>query len=156
CERVAEGVESAAAAGSEGIRRNRGKEYASRIIEAIERNQPYRINGNVPNTGLITNLPTGCAVEVPCLVDGCGIQPTVVGALPPHLAALNRTNINVQELIVEASLSGDRDLVRHAVAVDPLTAAVCTLGEIRQMVDEMLNAQAGWLPQFERGATIAV
>jgi alpha-galactosidase len=156
CERVAEGIEPAAAAGSEGIRRTRGKEYASRIIEAIERNQPYRINGNVPNTGLITNLPTGCAVEVPCLVDGCGIQPTVVGALPPHLAALNRTNINVQELIVEASLSGGRDLVRHAVAVDPLTAAVCTLGEIRQMVDEMLNAQARWLPQFERGATIAV
>ncbi len=157
CERVAGGLEQSAAAGSEGkTRRVRGKEYASRIIEAIERNQPYRINGNVPNSGLITNLPDGCAVEVPCLVDGSGIQPTFSRALPPQLAALNRTNINVQELIVDASLSGDRDLVRHAVSFDPLTAAVCTLGEIRAMVDEMLDAQARWLPQFARPVSLPV
>jgi alpha-galactosidase len=155
CQRVAEGLEAVPSENAGGSRRTRGREYASRIIEAIESNQPYRVNGNVPNTGLITNLPAACIVEVPCLVDGCGIQPTFVGALPPQLAALNRTNINVQELIVEAALTGDRDLVHQAVAVDPLTAAVCTLPEVRRMVDEMLAAEAAWLPQFERPATFA-
>jgi alpha-galactosidase len=157
CQRIAEGLEAALSSeNEEGPRRTRGKEYASRIIEAIERNQPYRVNGNVPNSGLITNVPAGCIVEVACLVDGCGIQPTFVGALPPQLAALNRTNINVQELIVEAALSGDTDLVHQAVAVDPLTAAVCTLPEIRRMVDEMLDAEAAWLPQFARSVAVAL
>lgn len=82
------------------------------------------------------------------MVDGNGIQPTVIGALPPQLAALNRTNINVQELIVEAALTGSREAVYHAVMLDPLTAAVCTLPQIRAMVDELLAAQARWLPQF--------
>ena len=81
----------------------------------------------MPNTDLIDNLPQGCCVEVPCLVDGNGIQPTKVGSLPAQLAALNRTNINVQELIVEASLHGGTEAVYHAVMLDPLTAAVCTL-----------------------------
>ncbi len=126
----------------------RTHEYGSYIIEAIETNRPVRINGNVPNWGLISNLPQGCCVEVPCLVDGNGIQPTTVGALPAQLAALNRTNINVQELIVEAALTGDVEAIHHAVMLDPLTAAVCTLPQIREMVDEMLAAQAQWLPQF--------
>ncbi len=128
---------------------DRSHEYGSWIIEAMETNNPIRVNGNVPNTGLITNLPEGCCVEVTCLVDANGVQPTFVGAMPPQLAALNRTNINVQELIVEAALSGDTDAVHHAVMLDPLTAAVCTLPQIRSMVAEMLEAQARWLPQFD-------
>lgn len=124
---------------------NRTHEYGSFIIEAMETNQPARINGNVPNHGLIDNLPAGCCVEVPCLVDRNGVQPTRFGPLPPQLAALNRTNINVQELIVEAAVKRNKDAVYHAVALDPLTAAVCTLPQIRQMVDELLVAQERWL-----------
>ncbi len=124
----------------------RSHEYGSLIIEAIETNRPARINGNVANRDLIPGLPAGCCVEVPCLVDGNGIQPTRVEDYPPQLAALNRTNINVQELIVEAALRGSREAVHHAVMLDPLTAAVCTLPQIHAMVDEMLAEQARWLP----------
>jgi len=127
----------------------RTHEYGSYIIEAIETNGLVRINGNVPNWGLIDNLPQGCCVEAPCLVDGNGIQPIAVGALPTQLAALNRTNVNVQELIVEAALTGDVEAVYYAVMLDPLTAAVCTLPQIRSMVDELLAAQSQWLPQFQ-------
>lgn len=127
----------------------RTHEFGSYIIEAMETNRPIRINGNVANNGLITNLPQGCCVEVPCLVDGNGIQPTAVGDLPPQLAALIRTNVNVQELTVEASLKGNCEAVYHAAMLDPLTASVCTLPQIRSMVDEMLAAQAQWLPQFK-------
>jgi alpha-galactosidase len=127
----------------------RSHEYGSWIMEAIETNRPVKINGNVPNLGLIDNLPRGCCVEVPCLVDARGIQHTPVGNLPPQLAALNRTNVNVQSLIVEASLTGDVEHVYHAVMLDPLTGAVCTLDQIRSMVDEMLEAEAGWLPQID-------
>jgi len=137
-------------AGDRALPTRRTYEYGSYIIEACETNHPIRINGNVPNRQLITNLPTGCCVEVPCLVDGRGIQPTVVGDLPPQLAALNRTNINVQELIVHAALSGDRAAIHHAVMLDPLTAAVATLPQIHAMVDELLAAQARWLPQFQQ------
>lgn len=126
----------------------RSHEYGSWIIEACETNAPARINGNVPNYGLIEALPTGCCVEVACLVDAHGVQPTTVPYYPPQLAALNRTNINVQSLIVEAALTGDIDAVYHAVMVDPLTAAVCTLPQIHDMVSEMLDAQERWLPQF--------
>jgi alpha-galactosidase len=120
-------------------------EYGAAIIAAMETNLPARVNGNVPNYGVITNLPEGCTVEAPCLVDASGIQPVVVGDLPPQLAALNRTNINVQELTVEAALSGSIDAVYHAVMLDPLTAAVCTLPQIHAMVTEMLQAQKQWL-----------
>lgn len=124
-------------------------EYGAAIIAAMETNRPARVNGNVPNYGVITNLPEGCTVEVPCLVDASGIQPVVVGDLPPQLAALNRTNINVQELTVEAALSGNVDAVYHAVMLDPLTAAVCTLPQIHAMVSEMLEAEKRWLPSFD-------
>ncbi len=134
--------------GSTPLPTERTHEYGSYIIEAIETHAPIRVNGNVPNRGAIANLPEDCCVEVPCLVDANGIQPTVVGSLPPQLAALNRTNVNVQELIVEAALSGDTEAVHHAVALDPLTAAVCTLGQIHAMVDELLEQQRQWLPQF--------
>lgn len=127
----------------------RTHEYGSYIMEAIETHQPLVIAGNVPNRGLIDNLPQGCCVEVPCLVDGNGIQPTQIGAMPPQLATLNRTNINVQELIVEAALTGSTEAVHYAAMLDPLTAAVCTLPQIRAMVAELLEAQAAWLPQFK-------
>jgi alpha-galactosidase len=126
----------------------RTHEYGARVIEAIENNRPIKINGNVPNTELIDNLPIECCVEVPCLVDRNGIQPVKVGSIPSQLAALNRTNVNVQELMVEAALNRSRDAVYHAVALDPLTAAVCTLPEIHDMVDEMISAQQAWLPDL--------
>jgi alpha-galactosidase len=132
--------------GSKAPPTTRSHEYGSMIVEAIETNRPARINGNVPNRDLISNLPPGCCVEVPCLVDGNGIQPTRAEGYPPQLAALNRTNINVQELIVEAALRGSRDAVHHAVLLDPLTAAVCTLPQIHAMVEEMLAEQERWLP----------
>jgi alpha-galactosidase len=135
-------------AGTSEPRSERTHEYGSAIIESIETNRPVRVNGNVPNRDLIANLPPGCCVEVPCLVDGNGIQPTRVERYPTQLAALNRTNINVQELIVEAALTGSREAVYHAVMLDPLTAAVATLPQIHVMVGELLAAQAKWLPQF--------
>ena len=127
----------------------RSPEYGARIIEAIVANTVFKANCNVPNRGLIDNLPEGCCVEVPCLIDGNGVQPTHVGRLPTQLAAINRTNVNVQELIVEAARGGDREAVHHAVMLDPLTAAACTLPQIHAMVDEMLAAQAYWLPEFQ-------
>lgn len=127
----------------------RSHEYGSWIIEAMVTNKPVKINGNVPNNGLIDNLPKGCCVEVPCLVDSNGVQPTKIPWYPTQLAALNRTNINVQELVVEASLTGDTDAVYHAIMLDPLTAAVCTLPQIHSMVTELLDAQQQWLPQFQ-------
>lgn len=130
----------------------RTHEYGSYIIEAVETDEPIRVNGNVPNRGLLPGLPDGCCVEVPCLVDANGVQATAVGHYPRQLAALNRTNVNVQELIVEAALAGDTDAVHHAVMLDPLTAAVCTLPEIRSMVGEMLEAQTRWLPRFGKAS----
>jgi alpha-galactosidase len=135
-------------AGTRALPLARSHEYGSFVMEAIETNRPARINGNVPNRGLIENLPQGCCVEVPCLVDGNGVQPTAIGRLPTQLAAVNRTSINLQELVVEAALAGNVEAVYHAVMLDPLTAAVCTLPQIRAMVQEMLAAQAQWLPQF--------
>jgi alpha-galactosidase len=129
-------------------RDTRSHEYGSYIIESMVTNKMSKINGNVPNQQLIDNLLEGCCVEVPCLVDGNGIQPIKVGELPAQLAALNRTMINVQSLIVEASLSGDTEAIVHAVMLDPLTGAVCTLDQIRAMVAEMFEAQEHWLPQF--------
>ena len=129
---------------------DRSLEYGAYIIRAMETNIPFRINGNVDNMGLITNLPEEATVEVPCLVDGTGVQPCIVGALPAQLAAINRTNLNVQELAVQAILEEDRDAVHMAIALDPLTAAVLPLDKIHEMVEEMLEAEAQWLPQFER------
>jgi alpha-galactosidase len=126
----------------------RSAEYCSHIIEAKETGIPFRLNGNVRNDGYITNLPGGCCVEVPIYVDRLGLHPSVVGNLPPQCAALNMTNILVQGLAVEASFTGDPELVMNAVALDPLTAAVLTLQEIRDMVTEMLAAEAKYLPQF--------
>jgi alpha-galactosidase len=89
-----------------------------------------------------------CCVEVPCLVDKNGINPCYIGELPPQLAALNRTNINVQSLMVEAALNKNKDAAKHAVMLDPLTSALLTLDEISKMVDEMFEAEKQWLPDF--------
>jgi alpha-galactosidase len=126
----------------------RSAEYCSHIIEARETGIPFRLNGNIRNDGYITNLPQGCCVEVPIYVDRLGLHPTVVGNLPVQCAALNMTNITVQGLAVEASFSGDPELVMNAVALDPLTSAVLTLQEIRDMTAEMLEAERKYLPQF--------
>jgi alpha-galactosidase len=124
-------------------------EYASYILNAIETDQPFKFNGNVRNTGLITNLPRDCCVEVPVVVDRSGFQPLYVGALPPQLAALNNMNIVVQEMAVEAALTGNRRLIFHACAYDPLTSAVLSLPEIEKMVNELFRVQAKYLPQFK-------
>lgn len=106
------------------------------------------IHGNVSNRRLIGNLPDGCTVEVPCLVDKNGIQPTIIGRLPSQLAALNQTNINVQELVVEGALNKDKEAIYQALMMDPLTASVLDMDEIRKMADEMFEAEAEYLPQF--------
>ncbi|MEA3310450.1 MAG: alpha-glucosidase/alpha-galactosidase [Chloroflexota bacterium] len=126
----------------------RSNEYGSQIVHSLETGTPRVIYGNVPNTGLIDNLPTGCCVEVPCLVDKTGVQPTHVGALPPQLAALMRTNINVQELTVAAALTGKREHIYHAAMLDPHTAAELDLGQIWALVDELLDAHRDWLPEY--------
>ncbi len=126
----------------------RSAEYCSHIIEAKETGNVFRLNGNIRNDGFITNLPNGCCVEVPIYVDRTGLHPTVIGNLPPQCAALNMTNVLVQGLAVEASFTGDPELVMQAVALDPLTSAVLTLDEIRKMVAEMMEAEAKYLPQF--------
>jgi len=126
----------------------RSYEYASTIIRSIETGKPRVIYGNVPNHGVIDDLPAGCTVEVPCLVDGNGVQPTQIGALPPQLTALIRTNVNVQELTVEASLTGRRDHVYHAAMLDPHTAAELDLDQIHQLVDELIDAHGEWIPQL--------
>lgn len=126
----------------------RSAEYCSHIIEAEVTGKPFRLNGNIRNDGFITNLPEGSCVEVPIYVDRTGLHPTHIGALPPQLAALNMTNVLVQQLSVQAALTGDTETLVQAVAMDPLTAAVLTLKEIRDMTAEMLDAQRPWLPQF--------
>ena len=126
----------------------RSVEYCSHILEANESGRRFRLNGNVRNDGLISNLPDGCCVEVPVTVDGKGLHPEKIGELPPQLAALNQSNVTVQTLAVEAALTGDPEHIVHAMAMDPLTSACCTLREIREMTIEMLKKQRSWLPQF--------
>ncbi len=126
----------------------RSMEYGSQIINAMETDEPVVIYGNVSNEGLIDNLPPGCAVEVPCLVDCNGVQPTRIGALPPQLAALIRSNVNVQELTVEAALTGRREHIYHAAMLDPHTAAELSLEQIYALVDELIEAHGDWLPAY--------
>jgi alpha-galactosidase len=126
----------------------RTHEYGSYIMEAMETDVPYKIGGNVLNTGLITNLPREACVEVPCLVDASGVTPTYVGDLPEQLAALNRTNINVQLLTIEAFVTGKKEHVYHAAFLDPHTSAELTLDEIRALCDDMIAAHGDWLPKL--------
>ena len=122
-------------------------EYGSGIIHSMETGQYRVVYGNVPNRGIISNLPDDCCVEVPCVVDASGITPTHIGALPPHLAALMQTNINVQSLTVEAALTGKREHVYHAAMFDPHTAAELDLDQIWALVDELLAAHRGMIPE---------
>jgi alpha-galactosidase len=146
-----EHIRSVLAAG-EGFEIERSLEYASLIIHSIETGTERVVYGNVRNSGLIDNLPDGCCVEVPCLVDRTGVQPTHVGALPPQLAALNRTFANVCELTVRAALEGKPEHVYHAAMLDPNTAASLTLDEIGALVDELLDAHRHALPEGLRSA----
>jgi len=127
---------------------NRSVEYGSLIIHSMETGQPRTIYGNVPNYDLISNLPYGCCVEVPCLVDENGVQPVRIGAIPPHLAALMQTNINVQSLTVEAALTCKREHVYHAAMLDPHTAAELDLDQIWSLVDDLLAAHGDWIPEL--------
>jgi alpha-galactosidase len=125
------------------ITHERGHEYASYIMEAMVKNQPYKIGGNVLNRGLITNLPKDACVEVPCLVDGSGINPTVIGDLPVELAAMNMTNINPQLLTIKAAVTGKKEHVYQAAMLDPHTAAELSIDDIISMCDELLEAHKG-------------
>jgi alpha-galactosidase len=134
--------------GEEELPLERSPEYAADVIEAMTLGREKVIYGNVENTSLIENLPDGC-VEVVCLVDRNGVQPTHFGSLPEQLAALNRAHMAVHELVVRALLERDRQSALYALMLDPLTAAVCSLEEISQMFDEMWEAQRAFLPSFE-------
>lgn len=124
------------------------REYGAQIIHAIEANDPRVIYGNVMNRGLIANLPEESCVEVPCLVDRNGVQPTRIGNLPLHLAGLIQTNINVQALTVEAALTGKREHIYHAALLDPHTAAELDPQQIYDLVDELIEAHGDWLPEY--------
>jgi alpha-galactosidase len=127
----------------------RGHEYAASIINAYMGGAAFLFNGNVPNTGLIENLPYGACVEVPVVADRRGLNSIHVGKLPPQCAALNNVSVAVEEMAVEAALTGDPKLVFHACAYDPLSAAVLSLAEIKKMVAEMLKKNKPFLPQFK-------
>ena len=126
-------------------------EYASEIMNSVWTGTPSVIYGNVANKGLITSLPEGCAVEVPCLIDRNGIQPTYIGELPPQLTSMMRTNINVQELTVAALMEENREHIYHAAMMDPHTAAELDLDQIWDMTDELLSAHDEWMPGWARG-----
>ena len=130
---------------NEKITHGRTEEYASYIMEALLTGSVYKFGGNVLNHDLIDNLPAACCVEVPCLVDANGLRPSPVGMLPTQLAALNRSNVNVQELVIEAALEKRLDAVYHAAMLDPHTAAELSLDDISQMCGEMLLANKRWL-----------
>lgn len=137
-------------ANNEQIEHSKSVEYASRIMEAVVTNRPLLINGNVMNTGgLISNLPREACVEVPCLIDANGVSPVHVGDLPMQLAALNRTNINMQLLTVQAAVTKKREYIYHAAYLDPHTAAELSMDDIAQMCDELIEAHGNLLPNFK-------
>ncbi|EHK0750976.1 alpha-glucosidase/alpha-galactosidase [Vibrio parahaemolyticus] len=133
---------------AEQISVKQSNEYASTIINSIWTGTPSVIYGNVKNEDLIGNLPTGCCVEVACLVDANGIQPTKVGRIPNHLAALMQTNINVQTLLTEAIVTQNRERIYHAAMLDPHTSATLGLEEIYALVDDLIDAHGSWLPDW--------
>ena len=136
-------------AGNEVLEHTRSHEYASYIMEAMTNNVPYKIGGNVLNRGgLIENLSAEACVEIPCLVDGSGISPCRVGALPVQLAAMNMTHINVHLIVIEAAVTRKREHIYHAAMLDPHTASELSPDEIISMVDELIEAHGSWLPKF--------
>ena len=126
----------------------RSNEYASFIMDATTNNNDVTINANIMNNGYIDNLPSNCCVEVPCLINSKGYHPTKIGKLPEHLAALMRTNINVQILTAEAAITKKREHIYHAALLDPLTAANLTIDEIYSMTDKLIEAHGDYLPKF--------
>ncbi len=137
--------------GDDPLEIERGPEFASYIMEAMETGTPAVIYGNVPNTGLVDNLPQDGIVEVACLVDANGVQPTHFGRLPTQLAALDAAHMAVHDLVAQAVLERDRQAALYALMLDPLTAAVCAPAEIRAMFDEMAAAEAPYLPEWMQG-----
>lgn len=133
----------------EEITHKRSKEYASYIMEAIVTNKPYKIGGNVINTGLIDNLPADACVEVPCLVDGSGITPCHVGRLPVQLAAMNMTNINPQLVTIEAARTRKKEHIYQAAMLDPHTAAELNIKDIHKMVDELIEAHRDYMKMYQ-------
>ena len=133
---------------NEDFSHTRSHEYASRIMESVVTNTPYMIGGNVLNKGLITNLPADACVEVPCLVSRAGIQPTVIGDLPQICAAMNRTNINVQLLTIEAAVTKKKEAIYQAAMMDPHTAAELSIDDIVSLCDDLIEAHRGWLPEY--------
>ena len=121
-------------------------EFGPLIIHSMETNTPRVVYGNVANHSLIDNLPPGCAVELPCAVDGLGLTPTTIGSLPPQLAALMRTNVNCQELAVEAALTHKKEHVYQAAFLDPHCSAELTLDEIASLVDDLLAEHGNLIP----------
>jgi len=123
-------------------------EYASYIMEAMETDIPYRIGGNVLNRGLIDNLPTDACVEVACMVDRNGVQPTKVGRLPVQCAAMNQSNISVQLLTIEAALTRKKEHIYQAAMMDPHTASELSIDDIKSMCDALIEAHGDWLPAY--------
>ena len=134
---------------NEPLTHTRTKEFASYILEAMTTGTPFEIAANVLNHGYIENLPQGCCVEVPCVVDAAGITPRRMGRLPEQCAALNRTNINVQELTIEAALTHKREHIYHAAMLDPHTAAELSIPDIIALCDDMIESNAGWIGNYE-------
>lgn len=135
---------------NQNLTHERSHEYGSYIVEAMETNKPFKIGGNVLNTGgLISNLPENTVVEVPCLVDASGIAPTYVGELPEQLAALNRTNINTQLLTIEAALTQKKEKIYQAAMLDPHTASELSMDDIISLCDDLIEAHGDWLPTYE-------
>ena len=126
----------------------RSKEYASRIMEAMETNQPFKFGGNVLNTGLITNLPSTACVEVACIADASGVTPTYVGDLPEICAAMNRTNINVQLLTIQAAVTRKKDYIYQAAMMDPHCQSELSIDDIVALCDDLIEAHRGWLPEY--------
>ena len=127
----------------------RSNEYASFIMDGIANNNEVTINANVMNNNLIDNLPSNCCVEVPVIINSKGYKPQKFGKLPEQLAALMRTNINVQILTAEAALTKKREHIYHAAMLDPLTGANLTIDEIYSMTDKMIEAQGNYVPQYD-------
>ena len=144
--------QAAALAAASDIEAERSHEYAATVMDSVVSGTPSVVYGNVTNRGFIPQLPDGCCVEVPCLVDANGIQPTVVDDLPPQLTAMMRTNINVQELTVAALVGENRDHVYHAAMLDPHTAAELDLRQIHNLVDDLIEAHGDWLPDWLQSA----
>jgi alpha-galactosidase len=128
----------------------RGDEYAAHIINALRGGETFQFNGNVPNAGWITNLPQGACVEIPVVADNAGMHPIQVGALPPECALLTQLSSGIEEMAITASIAGDPTMIYRAICHDPLTAAVLSLAEIRQMTNELFTQHKDYLPQFKQ------